>query len=441
MKKLILILSCLFFLWPIFARADENVEDMQAHLEELKAKLDQKKSGLTELEKEAGIDSQDETDTSPLPTQITTEPAQPESQNYKGKILSIKTEEKSETESDPYANELIPNKDTPGATPVKYTQQTLEIKLLNKDKKGEIISLANDLRGNPYRFDLKAGDKVFINSLQYSDQPLQYIIKDFYHLDWLGIWAGIFMLAIIVLGRKKGAFALLSLGLSIAAIFFVLFPLIKKGYNPILLTLAIASVITILVLPIITGWSRKTLVAVFGTLSGIAIATLLALLMGWLTKTTGLGEETTRLISASFPDLNFRYIFSSGIIIGALGAVMDTAVSIASSQQEVKTNKPAISRPKLMRSGLNVGRDIMGSMINTLIFAYIGASFALVLMFTESGVSIWEILNLGFISEEITRSLVGALGLLATIPLTALFGGFIYSKKEKDDGENNKGEA
>jgi uncharacterized membrane protein len=206
---------------------------------------------------------------------------------------------------------------------------------------------------------------------------------------------------------------------------------VKKGYSPILITLLVSIAVTAATLPIIMGLKRKTFVAIAGTLSGIAISALLVICVGYFTRVTGLGDETTRFASASFQNINFKFIFYSGVIIGSLGALMDVAVSISSSQREVKSNKKSISRKKLISSGLNVGRDIIGSMLNTLIFAYIGVSFPLVLLLTESNLSIWEILNTSFISEEIVRSLIGVFGILLVIPLTALFGGLVFSRKKK----------
>jgi uncharacterized membrane protein len=188
----------------------------------------------------------------------------------------------------------------------------------------------------------------------------------------------------------------------------------------------------LLTLPIIIGFKRKTLVAALGTVSGIIISAILVLLVGYLSRVTGLGDETTRLATASFVDLNFKNLFYGGVIVGSLGAIMDVAVSIASSQQEVKKSTEDMSRKKLVSSGLNVGRDIFASMLNTLLFAYIGVSFSLILLLSESGVSIPEILNTGFISEEIVRSIIGVFGILLVIPLTALFGGYFYTRKSKN---------
>ena len=394
----------LLFLFPVSSLAlDFSIDEMEKELSELKKEREAVKNELIEMGENVDdfeLEENDQYDASPE-IQKNFEVEEPESKNYKGKVLEIKEK-----------------------------PEPMKVEILNGDRKGEEIKIENNLKGNPYNLKFEQGDKVFINILKYKGQEEQYIIKDFYHLDWLFIWLFIFIIAVLILGKKKGALALLSLGLSVALVFFCFIPLVKAGYNPILLTLLVCIVVSMVALIIITGFTRKTVVAILGTLSGILAATLLVLLMGWFMRLTGLSSETNRIIAGSFPDLDFKYIFYSGVIIGALGAVMDIAVSIASAQKEIKNHKADVSRKKLIKSGLNIGRDVLGSMINTLIFAYIGTSLSMVLMFTESGLSLMEILNLGSISEEIARSLVGSLGLLISIPLTAILGGVIYSLKK-----------
>ena len=163
-------------------------------------------------------------------------------------------------------------------------------------------------------------------------------------------------------------------------------------------------------------------------LGAILIATIFSLLINNFSHLNGLGTEDMRIFAINNPNFNFQGILFAGIIIGALGAIMDVAVSISSGLQEVRNHKPNIGFQELLSSGMNIGRDIMGSMLNTLIFAYVGVSIAIILIISQNGIGLIEFLNYGFVTEEIVRSLIGSLGLLATIPVTALAAGLIQKK-------------
>lgn len=409
---------------PAVGLADDSLEEAESNIADLEEKLTQKKEELRELESEAGLESSLEDSQQFQPGQFS--PPEIANDNFRGKIIAERTEEAEANsdfiEADPLALNKIDDSQLVQAT----EKRVVEIEIISQERKGEKLDIIDDLRGNPNRLDLAVGDKVVINAMKVGDQPETYTIKDFYHLDWLLVWMVIFGLAIVVIGRKKGLLALLSLILSIGVFVLVLFPLLSKGYSPVLLTLGCSVIIIFCVLLIITGKSKKTVVAAGGTIGGVVVASVLVFIIGELTRINGLGTETTRILTASFPGLDFKGIFYSGVIIGSLGAVMDIAVSIASSQREVVCHKTEISRKKLFKSGMNVGRDVMGSMVNTLIFAYFGSSLVVVLMFSQSDVALDEVINLGFVTEEIVRALVGSFGLLAAIPAAAFFGMFIY---------------
>ncbi len=313
------------------------------------------------------------------------------------------------------------------AVPEKFEEQNLEVRILSGAEKGKIVEIANDLQGNPYDVKVKAGDKVFLYAEQRVGQPTEYFVQDHWHLDGLMIWGAVFLVLVLIFGKKKGIKALLTLGLSLLLIFGVLIPQVQAGYSPVLVTLLIALAVTLITILILTGFTRKALTAILGTMGGVITATIFAYLVGFSTHLSGLGTEDGRILALHFPDLNFQGLLFSGMIIGALGAVMDVAISIASGLEEVKKHNHRITTKELASSGMAIGRDIFGSMLNTLIFAYAGASLALILLFSAFKTDLVELLNYGFISEEIVRSLVGSFGLLATIPLTAVIAGFLHS--------------
>ena len=310
------------------------------------------------------------------------------------------------------------------------TQQKIDFEIKSGPDKGETIEITQALEDSIYDIEVAEGDKIMLYgaSTPGIDGEYEYYVQDHYHLDSL-IWIGvIFVILAIALGGKAGIKAILSLGISLVMIFGVLIPLAKAGYDPVMLAIIIGIITAIFAITIIQGMNISSLTAITGTAGGLIIAAIIASLTIHLAGLTGLSTEDSRLLSVYYPNLNYQGLFLAGIMIGALGAIMDVAVSISAGLIEIKKHKKRISAGELMTSGLNIGKDIMGSMMNTLIFAYVGASLTIIMLFYGSGTSLIEILNYGFISEEIARSLVGSFGLLATIPLTAVIGGVILSR-------------
>lgn len=265
------------------------------------------------------------------------------------------------------------------------------------------------------------GDKVLLyaSANPETESLYSYYVSDYYHLDAL-IWILVIFAAItLLIGGKKGFKALYSLALSLLMIFGVLIPFVKAGYDPVMVSVIIGIITALFTIHIIQGINRTSFVAFTGTAGGLIFAAAVAFIAIKTAHLTGLSTEDSRLLSVYWPDLKFQGLLLSGIIIGALGAIMDVSISISSALSEIKKHKPGIKSGELWQSGINIGKDIMGSMMNTLIFAYVGTSLSIIMLFYGSGTSLVEILNYGFVSEEIARSLIGSFALLATIPITA----------------------
>ena len=198
--------------------------------------------------------------------------------------------------------------------------------------------------------------------------------------------------------------------------------MILKGANPIPITILISIVVTILTMFIVGGINKKSIAAVVGTSGGVLVAGIIAYYIGSQVKLTGLSSEEATMLMYIPQEVNFdfRGLLFSGIILGSLGAVMDVGMSIASSMDEIHKANPNLTRKELFKSGMNVGKDVMGTMTNTLILAYTGSSIPVLLLFMAYETSIAKILNLDVIATEAIRSLAGSIGLVLTIPLTAL---------------------
>jgi uncharacterized membrane protein len=310
--------------------------------------------------------------------------------------------------------------------------QFLYVRLLEGDHKGEEYTLRNTIEMiNPYRLIFKEGEKLYLYVFENENGEVGNIhiyekIRDV-SIYWLII---AFVVLLIAFGKMKGLKTVITLAITIFLIGFVLLPLILAGYNPLLVTLGIVILITTISLIIISGWNKKTRTAIMGTFAGVVVAALVASFVGYFAYLTGLGDEHSVMLARipKYRHLNYHSILLSGIIIGALGAVMDVALSIASAMWEIEENSPKIRSKSLIQSGMNIGKDMMGSMANTLILAYVGSSIQLILLFISYDISLVEILNMDMIASEVVKAVAGSIGLVACIPLTTWIGGTIGRK-------------
>lgn len=231
----------------------------------------------------------------------------------------------------------------------------------------------------------------------------------------------LFVAILVILGGFKGIASALSLLFTFLLIIFCLIPLILNGTNPILATILISSLSILINFILISGFSEKSFCAITSTIGGTIIAGVLAFYFGNLMALTGLSDDSVQtLVTQTDIVVDYRGLLFSGMILGTIGAVMDIGMSITSFIFEMKKKQPNISSISLFKSGMNVGKDIMSTMTNTLILAYAGASLPLFLYFTTMDASFVNIINMEFIAEEILRSISGSIGLILTIPLTSL---------------------
>ncbi|MFZ5969293.1 MAG: YibE/F family protein [Bacillota bacterium] len=276
------------------------------------------------------------------------------------------------------------------------------------------------IKGTRSDIQLKKGMSIII-SLQIADGKIQRAsLLDVERRDTMKVLALAFLTLLVVFGGFKGIRAAFSLILTFLLIVFVLVPLILNKFNPIFAAIITSSIAILINFLIISGFSRKSLCAIISTIGGTIIAGLSAFYFGNLMALTGLSDETVQtLVAYTDIPIDYRGLLFSGIIIGAIGAVMDVSMSITSFIFEIKEQYPRTSPASLFSSGLNVGKDMMSTMANTLILAYAGASLPLFLFFSTMDVSFMEAINMEFISEEILRSLCGTIGLIMAIPISS----------------------
>lgn len=301
-------------------------------------------------------------------------------------------------------------------------QQYIRVEILTGEFKGSVLETVNYL--NAYsNVDCREGTRIIVRlDLDDSGEPYIVSVPNYDRgLVLFGLLAA-FVLLLVLIGGKKGVMAVLGLGYTVACVWFVLVPLVLRGIPPIPATIGIVSLTTAASLLLLTGFSKKTLCATLGCVGGVAAAGLFAAVAGALSPMNGFNmSEAEELVLRAYDSrLQISGLLVSGILIASLGAVMDVAMSIASACNELHEVNPALSRRELFRSGMNIGRDAMGTMANTLILAFAGASLNILILFQAYGFPAIQIVNTDAIVIELVRGIAGSIGIILTVPLVSL---------------------
>ena len=290
--------------------------------------------------------------------------------------------------------------------------------------------LSYDIEGKILAHELEVGDKVSVQITEDADGQVSTTVLDVARAGYLVTLFILFLVVIIIIGGKKGIRAILGLLLTILLIYFVMIKGIFNGKDVIKTSiLAIGLVIIGTFIIIGEGINKKILTAALGTLGGVLSAGIVASIFNNMAKMTGAGEDAIQLsINMTTVNFNFRELLFAGILVAALGACMDVGMSIASSLDEIKIKNPEITWQELLKSGMNIGRDVIGTMTNTLILAYVGGSLTLILLFMACNMSLIEIANKETIAQEVISAISGSMGVVFTVPITSV----IYALLNKD---------
>ena len=240
---------------------------------------------------------------------------------------------------------------------------------------------------------------------------------------------GLFLVLLILIGRLKGFTTIVALGFTGAALFAVYIPAILSGVNVYLITVIITVYIIFASLSLLNGINKKTLCAIVGNMGGILVSGILALIMNRVLKITGLVDEGfVYLMADESAMFDLRAIVWSCIIIGSLGAIMDVSMSIASAMQELAYEMKDRSFGRMVKSGMNIGRDAIGTMTITLVLAYVGSSIASILLFMLNSRNLMILMNFEMIVVEISQAIIGSLGILMAVPITVFFAAWVFNR-------------
>ncbi len=358
-----------------------------------------------------------------------------------GLVCPVFADEKAELPSETGVVENIQYEDVQdlqqGDNSVK---QVALVKVLSGKFKGTERLIDNMLTGNPaYDINLQKGDKVILHVERKTEDiinadDVDFFIADIKRDDAL-VWTSIaFVMLLLLIGRKKGLYSLLSIIATVTLIFFMLMPMILHGFCPIASAVLVGILSTIITIYLVGGFNSKSSSAIIGTSLSLVFAGGLSLITIYLAHLTGFAGEESMFLYSAHPELDFQGLLSASMIIAALGALMDTGVSIASAINEIYETDKNLTVKQLFKSGMNIGKDVIGTMSNTLILVYLGSSLPLVLL--SNNIDLQKFFNLNQVATEISSAIIGSIAILLCVPLTAIISAYlIKNQKQKVEFE------
>lgn len=328
------------------------------------------------------------------------------------------------------SDQALPDTWTEG---LRLGTQELRLHLDSGEYKGQELYGVNYLAayGN---VDVKLGTKVIVRmDKDESGNPFIVSIVNYNRGSMLIGLAIVFVGALLIVGGRKGLAAIVGLIFTLLSIWFFLIPLIKRGFPVIPATVMLVAITAFISLLALNGFSKKTLVAVAGCIGGVTVAGFIAYMAGGISPINGfnMSEAEDLVLRAADSNLKISGLLVCGVLISSLGAVMDVALSIASAICELHEMNPKAQAKELFKAGINIGKDTMGTMANTLILAFAGASLNMLVLFKVFDYPYMQIFNSDLMTIEIIQGLAGSIGIIISVPLVALLAAVLFAPKHK----------
>ncbi|MEU4420564.1 YibE/F family protein [Actinoplanes sp. NPDC024001] len=288
--------------------------------------------------------------------------------------------------------------------------------------------VTTDMPGGPGVPEVAAGDEVVLLALNGQDGTVTYSIADHQRSRQLWLLGAAFALAVIAFGRWRGVTALAGLAVTFGILLWFIVPAILDGRSPVLVAVVGAAAIMLVVLYLTHGFSTTTTIAVAGTLVSLAITAVLAGLATAAVNLSGVADETSNYLTITQGDVNMQGLLLAGIVIGSLGVLDDVTVTQSATVTELAVANPAYRFRQLYGAATRIGRAHIASVINTIVLAYAGASLPLMLLFAAGNTPVGELLTSQLIAQELVRSAVGTIGLVAAVPITTALAAYLAAR-------------
>lgn len=308
-------------------------------------------------------------------------------------------------------------------------RQDITVKITSGKYKGSSLPAINNLTAL-YGTVLKEGDPVVLAIYFTNNEMTDVVVYEYNKAIPVLMIIAVFVVITVLVGGRKGAQSLLGLVFTVFVLIFILLPLLLKGFSTILTTLLLCIFVAVISYTLIGGVCKKTLCAMLGTAIGLIIAVLFALGAQKLARVDGMrmGDYIDGLLQLKFGgvELKLKGLLVAGVTVSALGAIMDVAMSISSALCELTTVHPGMTRREVIRSGFNIGRDMIGTMTNTLILAFVGSSFVMVLYIYTLGLPVIELVSSNLVACEVVHGIASSVSVILSVPVTILLSSRFY---------------
>ena len=302
--------------------------------------------------------------------------------------------------------------------------QNIKAKILNGTYKGKIVYIENEYHsGEAYDMKYRINDEVFLDLNIRNKKIINARITEYKRDKYVILLILLIILVIVLVGKIKGFLSIISVFINIV-IFYLMIKISSKGISLPLLSYISSIIFSSICLFLVSGKNRKTKAAIISSITGVTVTMLLVLIVILFTKYDGIRFEQMELLTRPAED-----IFISEVILGGLGAIMDISITMSSSLNELIEKNKRISYKKLYNSGINIGKDVMSTMINVLFFTYISSSIINLSIYFRNGIEVNSLLT-EFISLEMTRALIGAIGIVITIPIAIKISLLVFKRRK-----------
>lgn len=311
--------------------------------------------------------------------------------------------------------------------------QVVNVELKSGDYAGEIVEATN-IDSYLYGADCQVGTDVIVQVSEY-DGSFSASVYNYDRTNTLFMIVAFFLICLVMIGKRKGLTSAISLIFTFICIIYLYLPMLYLGFSPFLGAVIVTIITTLMTMYLIGGFSMKTYCSIIGTVCGVVVAGLFAALCGMFTNINGYNVEDIEsliYIGQSVP-LDVSGLLFSAILIASLGAVVDMSMSIATTLEELVYHNPNISRAILFKSGIKIGGDMMGTMSNTLILAFVGSSLSTLMIYYAYNIPFLQMINSYDIGIEIIQGISGSLGVIMTVPFVSFVSSVFMTKKAKKD--------
>lgn len=311
-------------------------------------------------------------------------------------------------------------------------QQQLSVKLLEGKFAGKKIEFTNVV-GNTHAVRVSPGDHIIVQVDAPPEAEPYFSLFTPFRATHIALFIAFFLLLVVVVSGTKGVTAMIGFFHTIALFALFLIPAVYEGADPVLVTVLTVSVSKVLSLALLNGFCKKTYIAVGGSLLGVGITVIGYYAFSKFLMLNGynLTDAEELLLIGSNTGLEIKDLLFSSIIISALGAIMDMTMSIGTALCEIYEVDQTLTRKRLFTSGMNMGKDMVGTMTQTLLFALMGATFITMLVVVASGTQFNQFINSDYFSIEVLQGLVGSIAVVLCVPITSGLAALMLARHNK----------